>query len=108
MEYIDFTMGGKCSGCGECCGNILPLMRKEVPKIRDYVERNGVKPQPVRVLTCPFRDETNCCCTIYHVRPYICRIWDCAKAARGERLNLDVYKKKGFLIVNMRKMFFFN
>lgn len=93
-EVADFTVNGKCSGCGACCANILPMTRKEIAEIKRYVKRFGIKPQkhfvpsrnPVYDMICPFRANNRC--VIYPVRPYICRIWDCGKVTRGEELDL--------------------
>lgn len=29
-ECQDFTKNGKCTGCGSCCSNILPMTEEEV------------------------------------------------------------------------------
>ena len=33
----DFSINGKCSMCGECCGAILPVSEKEIKRIKKYV-----------------------------------------------------------------------
>lgn len=59
----DFTVDGKCSSCGACCSNALPLSGKEIKEIKRYVKKRRIKEQkhlaPVKNntldLTCPFR-----------------------------------------------------
>ena len=36
----DFSINGKCSMCGECCGAILPVSEKEIKRI-GYVTTNS-------------------------------------------------------------------
>ena len=78
----DFTCNGKCSNCGECCSNLLPLSRKEVKRIKAYIKKHHIKEQRhngmVGVdMTCPFRDNANKKCLIYEIRPDICRAFMC-------------------------------
>ena len=40
----DFTINGKCSNCGECCGSILPVTKKEIKRIKAYVRKHNIKP----------------------------------------------------------------
>lgn len=95
-QYVDCTVNGECSNCGECCSNLLPMTRKEVDAIKRYVKRHGIKPQkhfaptrnPMYDMVCPFRDNANRRCTIYDARPYICRVWSCRKVTHGEELDL--------------------
>lgn len=32
-KAVDYTVDGKCSGCGNCCSNVLPLADAEVKRI---------------------------------------------------------------------------
>lgn len=78
----DFTCNGKCSDCGQCCTDFLPLSRKEVKRIKAYIKSHHIKEQSHNAfmkidLTCPFRDETNKRCLIYEVRPDICKTFIC-------------------------------
>ena len=81
-EVTDFTINGKCSQCGQCCSNLLPLSDKEIARIKAYVKKHGIKEQRHNALmavdmTCPFRDERNKKCLIYEIRPEICRVFQC-------------------------------
>ena len=78
----DFTVNGKCSQCGQCCGDILPLRKDEVEKIKRFVKKHCIKEHRHNAMvgadmTCPFRDEAQKKCTIYPVRPWICQQFMC-------------------------------
>lgn len=84
---IDLTDNGKCKGCGQCCSNILPLSEREIKEINRYIHTHGIKEQRHRMpfanpilydLTCPFLDiGKKLKCTIYEVRPEICKAFVC-------------------------------
>lgn len=69
---------GKCSKCGDCCTNFIPITKKEVKKIKKYVEENNIKAEK-RIfendiyMKCPFLDMKTKQCKIYEVRPFVCR-----------------------------------
>ena len=83
----DLTDNGKCTQCGQCCSNILPMTEDEISVIRRYIKKhhiNGHKhilPLAKQTLdmTCPFLDDSkpNEKCDIYEVRPRICRDFIC-------------------------------
>lgn len=110
IEITDFTVGGKCSNCGCCCSDILPLSSEEVELIRKYIKRNDIKEQRHNFLngydlTCPFRDEAKRKCLIYEVRPAICRQFMCNHTEHEimkAKFNLQKINK----IVFMRSEFF--
>lgn len=87
----DMTKNGKCTGCGECCTNFLPMNRQEIETIKKYVKRHHIEPHTMpKVLsrqsfdaTCPFLDLTKGTerCKIYPVRPEICREFCCHTAS---------------------------
>lgn len=89
-NVYDFTVNGKCSGCGACCSNLLPMSEKEIRTIRKYIKKNGIKECKHRIpfkktsydMTCPFLDTDKSCnkCRIYEVRPMICRKFVCDNA----------------------------
>lgn len=81
-NVIDFTKDGKCSNCGQCCSNLLPLSNDEVKQIKSYIKKHKIKEQRHNFiqgvdLTCPFRDEANKKCLVYEIRPAICRQFMC-------------------------------
>ena len=108
-NVIDFTQNGKCSGCGECCTATLPMSKKELKLIKNYVKRNKVNTHThieailgnVVDLTCPFRNNDKKICEIYPVRPWICRKFIC----RFPHLANLSTNKKILKIINLRKYF---
>lgn len=109
-DVTDFTQNGKCSNCGQCCSNCLPLSRKEVKRIKLYIKKHRIKEQRHNAMngidmTCPFRDEANKKCLIYEIRPEICRQFMCNHNKEDiKRWKINFHKK--FNIVFMRKEFF--
>lgn len=110
----DLTRKGKCTGCGECCSNILPLSDAEIKRIKAYIKLNNVKEQshfiigmatkPDVDLSCPFMMMTgNKRCVIYEVRPAICRDYVCNKTSKDMSEELLKEKRKP---VFMRETFF--
>lgn len=83
----DNTVKGRCSCCGDCCSNRLPMNQEEIKEIKYYIKLHDIKPtirksildvRPVLDLRCPFLDETKeLKCKIYPVRPQICREFIC-------------------------------
>ena len=107
----DFTINGKCSNCGECCGSILPVTKKEIKRIKAYVRKHNIKPHKNDVapavemvidLTCPFRNEKEHKCDIYNVRPLICKCFICNYTEIDERLFKQADKMKK---IDMREVF---
>jgi len=109
----DYTMDGKCSNCGECCANFLPVSKKEVKEIKKYIEKHGIKEQkrfwpfsgPTLDLTCPFRSNSERKCLIYEVRPAICRDFQCDKPRKKIFADKEMYHGK-YAVVDMRQEFF--
>ena len=112
IEIFDFTYNGKCSNCGQCCSNLLPLSDSEVKRIKQYIKKHNIKEQRHNAMvgvdmTCPFRDEVNKKCLIYEIRPEICRQFMCNH--RKEDImswKIDFHKK--FNPVFMRNEFYGN
>ena len=110
LSVTNFTCKGKCSGCGNCCGDILHLNKSEIKIIDNYVKKHKIKETKRCLLvdydnTCPFRDNINKKCKIYEVRPEICRVYKCDKTPE------EVYKNREFtnnkkLVRSMRDLFF--
>lgn len=36
-------IGGHCSGCGECCADLLPLTKGEIKRLRDYARKHHLR-----------------------------------------------------------------
>lgn len=91
VKITDNSICGKCSKCGECCTNFLPISQKELDKIQKYVIENNIQPQKQMLvmqnrLTCPYHDGKKC--LIYKARPLICKEFYCYKKA-----NIEIAKK---------------
>ena len=110
LEITDFTCNGKCSGCGQCCGDILHLSKWEIQRIDKYIKVNKIKCTPRLALveydnTCPFRDNKEKKCKIYEVRPEICRVYQCNKTPE-EAYNNREFTNMNKLPRSMRELFF--
>lgn len=85
----DKTKDGICSNCGTCCIDILPLTPLDIRRIKAYVEKHSIRPishklnvtaSPSSDNQCPFFDPSvtdGNHCTIYHIRPIICKHYTC-------------------------------
>jgi len=100
-----------CSNCGKCCGPV-PVTTEEIELIRRYLgdhpeARKSTKSKRDHQ-SCVFRDEDEKKCTIYPVRPMICRLMGVTKGmtcANGNTHEIDgrpFVKKKpaGIWMVN--------
>lgn len=101
-EIQDNSILGKCSKCGECCSNILPLTQSDFDRIVKYVVKNDIVPQKHMLvmrnrLACPYYDGKKC--LIYEVRPIICREFYCYKQA--SKKIAETYQKEKFMTIDM-------
>ncbi len=107
MEHgvYDFTKDEKCSSCGACCSNYLPLSSGEIKEIKRYIKKHHIKEQkhmiaptvaPVFDMNCPFLDmsKEKDKCTIYDVRPKICRCFIYNQPPLGGRIGQITDKVK--------------
>lgn len=107
----DFTKNGECTGCGNCCSNLLPVTKKEIREIKSYIRIHHIKEEkhfmpttnPTLDLMCPFRNEREKKCNIYSVRPKICKSFICNPQIRNA--NNDSFGN-GYFPINVRKTFF--
>lgn len=102
-EHHDYTKNGQCSNCGACCSNTLPLDKKEIKKIQQYIVKNNIKPinHVPAIMSreyldgiCPFRDNIKETCTIYPVRPIICRTYRCDLPIEKIQSDTEKLRKK--------------
>lgn len=109
----DFTKDGKCSRCGNCCSDFLPVSDKEIKVIKNYITENKIIEQkhlppvaePVMDFTCPFFNGIHKKCEIYPVRPAICQDFQCDKPAKEIKLNKELFHGK-YHAISMRETFF--
>ena len=89
----DKCVDGKCIGCGECCGSLLPLSDREIQTIKRYIKKRGIKLKKYIIICeknscfnlgsiCPFLDisKEKDKCLIYEARPDICRAFQCNRS----------------------------
>ena len=87
VHITDNSVCGKCSKCGECCSNFLPISQNEADTIQKYVIEHKIRPQRQLLvmenrLSCPYYDGKKC--LIYEIRPLICKEFYCYKKPTGE------------------------
>lgn len=69
-----------CTNCGDCCGPV-PITKQEFNQIKRYVKDFSLakfyrlKTQTNNPLECIFRDKATNTCSIYPVRPDICKMF---------------------------------
>lgn len=109
----NFTCNGKCSNCGECCSDVLPVSKGEIKIIKNYMIANKIKEAKhgnflTKIdldLTCPFRDNDKKICRIYPVRPMICKSFICSKPIPDiEDVKRLMHETKD--MISMREVFF--
>lgn len=115
-NIYNFTVNGKCSQCGACCSDLLPMSEKEIIEIRRFIKKNGITEckhllptaNPCMDMTCPFldTDKKSEKCRIYPVRPAICRQFICDSEKRAKH-NRELLKQTR-RIVDVRREFFEN
>lgn len=123
LEYVsrgmednlyNYTKDGKCSGCGNCCSNLLPMNQKEADTIHRYIKKYGIKEckhmlpvaKPVLDMTCPFldTDKKSEKCRIYPVRPEICKQFVCDNEQRAKHNRKLIGQTR--TVIDVRKEFF--
>lgn len=106
----NFTDNGKCSSCGECCSNILPMSKAEIQAIKKYKRKHHIRDSSYRAgadfnFVYPFRDNENKVCTVYEIRPAICRDFKCDKPQNDIKVSRELfYQQKRTVYV--RETFF--
>lgn len=76
-----------CKGCGNCCGEVIPVKAGELEALRAAAAEKKIKRRRDRM--CPFLTKHGEC-AVYDERPMICRLYDCRKHADGEMGNVAV------------------
>ena len=102
LTYENHCVDGRCSDCGECCSDLLPLTVEEVRRLKAYAQKHGLKEHtqapffdPGAIdLTCPFRNQIEGKCDVYEVRPKICRSFICSKSREQARHDRDLLHQK--------------
>lgn len=108
----DYTVDGKCSNCGNCCSNLLPITETEKKLIHRYIVKHKIKENKKNFptsdiaidMTCPFRNEDKKKCEIYSIRPLICQLYQCNKDINAYDGKLLSEEQR--LVTNMREEFY--
>ena len=105
----DNTCSGNCSRCGDCCGLFIPFNDEDIEVIKAYVKKHNIKPQDrLNKMTggfeahCCFYDMKNKKCTIYPVRPYVCKDFICSR--KNWKQKRDEYEKGAKYNSTLNKM----
>lgn len=96
---IDIPKHDKCTGCSECCGPV-PINQKECDEITRFVkDKHPPYNKNAGIMDCKFRVDKNCTivndgagCSIYPVRPIICRLMGVTKGMmcnNGNSASID-------------------
>lgn len=96
----DNTQKGKCIKCGGCCSNLLPLSLAEIERIRAYIAEHQISMHG-HDPDCPFLNAEKRC-TVYEVRPLICRIYKCNLRGLSYR-DFQLMLKEPRRTVNVRQ-----
>lgn len=123
LEYVrkgiednlyNYTENGKCSCCGNCCSNLLPISQKEADTIHRYIKKHDIKEckhllpvaTPVLDMTCPFldTDKKSEKCRIYPVRPEICKQFICDNEQRAKHNRKLIGQTR--TVVDVRREFY--
>lgn len=115
LSYSCKCVDGKCTNCGDCCTDLLPLSKQELDSIVRYAKTHKLKEHrqapffnpEATDMTCPFRNAYTKKCEIYPVRPLICRSFSCAKPLDvAERDRDEIHKTRQ--VVSLRYEVFGN
>ncbi len=99
MRHIQTnTRKGKCVKCGECCSNFLPLSNSEIERLRAYIAEHRI-PLRDHEPDCPFLSPEKRC-TVYEMRPLICRVYRCNLKSLSYR-DFQLMLKEARLTVNV-------
>lgn len=90
---------GQCSGCGECCTDLLPVSPQELRRLKEYAKAHHLKEhrqapffdRKAVDLTCPFRNQQTGKCDVYKVRPQICRDFICSKKLEDAKRDRNLF-----------------
>lgn len=93
---------GHCSGCGECCADLIPLTKGEIKRLRDYARKHHLQENKRSFLetkggpdlSCPFRNEHTKQCDVYSVRPLICKEYICSRLLQKPIAQTGLTKEK--------------
>lgn len=97
-------------GCIECCRNfgVPSRTRVEDERLKEYLRAHGRELGQAQGTTCPYVSEKGC--TVYPVRPLICRLYGNSpsyRCKRGVRPILLLHEDEEADIFNFYQTYFF-
>lgn len=104
---MDLTKNGKCSRCGQCCSNFIPLTSSELKELQELtktdIEVQLKTDDKGRVyMLCPFlimtQDSNETRCSIYDKRPSVCKMFRC-----DGKLDTKYFKKDSYIVTDLMK-----
>lgn len=95
----DNTVCGCCSGCGECCTPLIPITKRELKGIKQFVKKNNISLKNRNRVdgfdgTCAFLDYNTKKCMIYSVRPFVCKDFLCNHS--DWKARREFYSKRAY------------
>ena len=81
IDYSDEN--GNCNGCSECCNVFVPITKKELKLLKRLLTKKVLKRYAKSTMNdsinckCPFSTDDGC--SIYNLRPSICKNYHCKK-----------------------------
>ncbi len=85
----------RCTNCGGCCG-LVPVTASDIARIENYIQAHALPREIMRrahePMECIFRDNELKRCSIYPVRPMVCRLFGVTrgmKCANGNSAEID-------------------
>ena len=105
MELTNYTKDGKCSKCGACCTNYLPMTKREIKRLSRWVKKHHYSADSLidaLDFTCPFLNKETLECSCYEIRPLVCQKFTCADVNQANNLKTH----KTFEIHNLRAELF--
>lgn len=81
IDYSDEN--GNCNGCSECCNVFVPITKKELKLLKRLLTKKVLKRYKKSKddysinCKCPFSTDKGC--SIYNLRPSICKQYHCKK-----------------------------
>ena len=104
----DLTINGKCSRCGQCCSNFIPLTEEEKAHLIELCKKDDTEVQIKTLedgrvyMLCPFLiyhpETSTTSCSIYDERPSICRIFKC-----DTKQKMSAEESRKYTVVDLMK-----
>ena len=101
LDFVDMTCNHQCSCCGSCCTSQLPLTKKEISRLKEYILENKIEPSYLSTFDkhnlygfCPLLDPVTKKCKAYEARPFVCRDFKCDKSKDTIKRKREMYARR--------------